>query len=80
MELIDVTARFGEDGKVIPLSFRWQGREYRVTSWGRQWHARDGQHFLVMAADQRVRHLLFAPEKAGWYLIRVGEISVARRV
>ncbi len=80
MDPVEVTARFTEAGKAIPLRFRWQGREYRVESWGRQWQARDGWHFLVMAADQRAMHLLFAPEQAQWYLIRDGEISAARRV
>jgi hypothetical protein len=68
VENIEVTARFSEDGKVTPLSFRWNGSHYPVEGTGRRWNADDGLHILVMAAGGKVFELLFSHSPASWYI------------
>lgn len=70
MEPIEVTARFNEEGKIIPVSFVWNQRTFRVNSIGRQWNGDDGYHVLVMTPGNRAFHLLFATAKGKWYLVR----------
>jgi len=70
MEPIEVTARYSIDGKVTPLSFTWQGREYMVEGTGRHWQAEDGLHLLVMAAGEQVFELLFVPQDGRWFIKR----------
>lgn len=71
MEAIDVTARFDEDGKIHPLSIRWQGREYRVEAAGRRWQAQDGLHLLVMTSTGQAFEVLFDGAQGRWYLVQV---------
>jgi hypothetical protein len=68
MEPVEVTACYGIHGKVTPLSFTWQGREYLVEGTGRRWQAEDGLHLLVMAAGERVFELLFVPQDGCWFI------------
>jgi hypothetical protein len=70
MELdpVEVTARFDREGRVTPLRFTWQGRDYPVEGAGRRWKAEDGLHILVMAAGERVFELLFDPAQGRWFI------------
>jgi hypothetical protein len=68
MEAVEVTARYDKEGKVTPLRFTWQGREYMVEGTGRRWQAQDGLHLLVMAAGERVFELLFVPQNGRWFI------------
>jgi hypothetical protein len=70
MEPIEVTARFDEEGKIVPMSFVHNRRTYRVDSIGRQWDGNDGHHVLVMTPGNRAHHLLFARDKGKWYIVR----------
>ena len=70
MERIEVTARFDTQNQIIPLSFVWNSRIYRLESIGRSWKAEDGFHILVMDHKNQAYHLLFNPEMMNWYLLR----------
>jgi hypothetical protein len=70
MEEIEVTARFSPQGKIIPVSFVWQGRTYKIDSIGRNWRTENGYHALVMDFQNQVHHLLFKAEITSWFLIR----------
>lgn len=70
MEAIEVTAKFGADGKIEPVSLRWQDREQRVEAIGRRWQAEDGLHFLVILPGGQGLELRFAPAEQRWYLVR----------
>ena len=75
MDPVEVTARFDIDGKVTPLRFSWNGREYPIEGAGRRWQAEDGLHILVMAAGEQVFELLFAQEKGRWFIKPLGQAS-----
>ncbi len=72
MEIIEVTARFTIDGKVVPLQMFWNGRTVPIESTGRRWEAEDGQHILAMLPGDRAVELLFIPGESRWYLRPVG--------
>jgi hypothetical protein len=72
MELIQVTARFDLDGKITPIEFTWNGRQYTLDSIGRRWQDEKGVHILVMIPGGRVFELLFVPAEGCWYLARPG--------
>ena len=72
MDPIEVTVRFDPQGNIIPLSFVWQRRTYRIDSIGRQWEAKDGQHILVMTSGTRAHHLLHTA-KGVWYRVQGDE-------
>jgi hypothetical protein len=76
MQPVEVTARFGPDGKIIPLRFRWQGGLYPVESTGRRWQVEDGYHILVMTAGGRMFELLFIAQENRWYLAQAGGIRM----
>ena len=68
---IEVTARFGRDGKAIPTEFVWEGTRFLVVSVGRRWKEADGEHILVMVApDDSVHELLYAPAEGRWQLTK----------
>ena len=73
MDPIEVTVRFDPQGKIIPLSFVWQQRTYRVDSIGRHWGGKDGNHILVITSGNRAHHLLFMSERGIWYRVRGSE-------
>ncbi|MBN2550895.1 MAG: hypothetical protein JXB15_17155 [Anaerolineales bacterium] len=83
MEPVEVIARYesgqaGSAGKITPLRFTWQGGVYPVTSTGRRWQDESGYHILVMApgpvpGGEQVYELLFALERACWYLKSPGQ-------
>lgn len=72
MEPIEVTARFEPEGKIVPLSFTWQGQTYPVDSTGRHWEDQAGLHTLVMVPGERVYELIFIRAESRWYLRRPG--------
>ena len=80
MEKIEVTARFGMQGQIIPLSFVWKGRAYRPESIGRSWQAEDGFHILVMDHRNQAFHLLFIYDTMSWYLLRGGNVPTVPQV
>lgn len=71
MDLVEVTASFGADGKITPQSFTWKGGNYQVVSVGRSWRDEAGKHILVMVAGDRVFELIFNPGEIAWYLRRL---------
>lgn len=72
MEPVEVTARFGAQGRIIPISFTLGGQTYSVDSIGRRWLDDEGQHILVMVPGDRVFELIFESEQMRWFLKRVG--------
>ena len=72
MEAVEVTTRFDRQGRIIPLSFIWRGREYTVLSVGRGWQDEAGQHLLVMVPGERVYELVFSTTELRWYMGRFG--------
>ena len=71
MESVEVTARFEEDGKIIPLSLVWQGQRYELDNTGRQWQASDGWHILTMTASGRMFELVYIAAERRWLFGRV---------
>ncbi|MBT3391848.1 MAG: hypothetical protein HN413_15725 [Chloroflexi bacterium] len=74
MEPIEVIAHFDREGKIVPRSFAWQRRTFRVDSIGRRWNGRDGLHIMVMTPRNRAHHLLFDTAKGIWYLVRGSDV------
>jgi hypothetical protein len=72
MEPIEVTARFDLHGKIYPQQFVWNGRVYPVTSTGRRWQDRAGehmlQHVLVMTPEAKTYELVFNLQELRWFL------------
>jgi hypothetical protein len=77
MEPIEVTAQFDNQGKITPVSFKWQGRTYPIESAGRRWQDDEGQHVLVMVAGEQIYELVFIPTMSRWFL---GRYTLDRRV
>ncbi len=74
MDPIEVTVRFEAQGKIVPMSFVWRRRTYRVDAVGRQWDGKDGRHILVMTPGNRAHHLLYDATKGVWYLVRGSDV------
>jgi PncC family amidohydrolase len=72
MQAIEVKARFDNQGKVIPVSFTWQGQVYPVEATGRRWQDEAGQHILVMTPGNKVYELVLSPGEMRWRLSQVG--------
>ena len=70
MQEVEVTARFGCEGDVVPVRMIWNGQLYEIGSTGRRWVDERGQHILVMLVDGRVLELLFERDKGSWYIVR----------
>lgn len=68
MELIEVTARFDEQGTITPLHFTWKGGNYRVESTGRRWLDEAGHHILVMVSNGHIYELTFKGREGRWYI------------
>jgi hypothetical protein len=77
MEPIEVTAKFDEQGTIIPLHFNWKGVRYRVESTGRRWQDELGAHMLVMVASGQIYELTFKHGEGRWYIGQVGPNRVA---
>jgi hypothetical protein len=69
-EIIVVTAKFDERGRISPVRFIWRDNHYRIDSTGRRWVDQEGTHILVMDPRRRVFHLLFEHQASLWYLVR----------
>ncbi len=76
---IEVTIRTDAQGRIIPLSFVWKRRVYRIDGIGREWQAADGDHILAMTPGNRAFHLLYKKKKGRWYLLRGGETPTIPR-
>jgi len=72
MNFIGVVAQFSPDGKITPLSFTWQGRNYPVESVGRSWDDTAGRHFLVIVPGARIYELALDLTTSRWRLVQVG--------
>ena len=71
MQEIDVTSRFDRKGKIIPVTFELEGKEYRVDGVGRRWEDEDGEHILVMVQpNNRVYELLFKSTDGVWWMVK----------
>jgi len=77
MDFIGVAAQFSPDGKITPLSFSWQGRNYPVESVGRSWQDAAGQHFLVIVPGARIYELVLDLAAGRWRLEQVGSERLA---
>ena len=64
-----VQAEFRRDGTLHPTSFFLDGRDHRITDWGRQWQEGGSRHFLVMTGDQRVWELIFESATSHWAVV-----------
>jgi len=72
MEAVEVYARLGAQGALVPTNFTWQGQIYAVESSGRRWQDEAGEHILVMTEGKTVYELVHAPEEKRWYLKPIG--------
>jgi hypothetical protein len=72
MDFIGVAAQFSPDGKITPLSFTWQGRDYPVESIGRSWQDATGWHFLVIVPGAHIYELVLDLTAGRWGLEHVG--------
>jgi len=71
MQEIDVTSRFDRKGKIIPVTFELEGKEYRVDGVGRRWEDEKGEHILVMVQpNNRVYELLFKSADGVWWMVK----------
>ena len=69
-EAIVVEVRLKTNGSIRPLAFSWRGKQYRVTSIGRQWEQDGERHFLVMTPDEQVYELAYLQKEGCWRLRR----------
>ena len=73
---IHVEAFFGEDGKIRPSAFVWDGRRFPILSLGRQWQEGWVRRFLVMTAGEQVFEISFNEDDGSWSMGRSpGEFS-----
>ena len=69
MDVIEVKADPGPDGRLFPRSFVYQGQTFQVDSIGRRWQSESGEHVLVMIQpNDRVFELLYS--RGVWHLKR----------
>ncbi|MCU0485736.1 MAG: hypothetical protein MUC85_06445 [Anaerolineales bacterium] len=65
---IMVHSQITPQGQVQPLSFTWRAKNYVISSWGRQWQAADGEHYLVMTESGRMFELVHRVSAGEWFL------------
>ena len=72
-----VEARFDDAGRVTPTTFRWRGREVRISDVGRRWTEPHGlhqlRHYLVMTPAQDTFELCLDTGAMQWKITRVWE-------
>lgn len=73
----EVEARFGADGKVTVLAFRWKQRRWPVVSQGRQWIEAGRLHTLVMTVRERVYELAYDKDSQQWFMVMASEDRLA---
>ncbi len=66
MQPAEVTARWLEDGSVVPTNFQVKYQAYVIESVGRSWLDEIGLHILVMVPGGRVYELVFQPGSLRW--------------
>ena len=64
---IEMTAHSNITGKVLPISFIWQGRKTPILGIGRRWDNGDGEHILAMIPGDQVIELVHATDHS-WLL------------
>jgi hypothetical protein len=73
-EKIEVLALF-QQGKILPLRFRWKGRDYRVSRLESKWKSDSGEkniwHFSVSDPASNLFQLTYNEEYHTWQLSRV---------
>ena len=71
-EVIAVAVRVLPSGKIVPKSFKWQGRTFYVAALGRQWDERmDGKRFrcfLVQTQERSSFELRWDAAEDEWVL------------
>jgi len=81
MKFVDVPtaveARFDEEGRVTPTTFRWRGQDVRISDVGRRWTEPHGphelRHYLVMTPAQDVFELCLDTGTLRWKITKVWE-------
>jgi len=81
-----VKARFDEGGLVTPITFRWRGRDVRISDVGHRWTEPRGphpvlrpgrtcqlRHYLVMIPSQDAFELCLDTGAMQWKITRVWE-------
>ncbi len=72
-----VEARFDDAGRVTPRTFRWRGRDVRISDVGRRWTEPHGphelRHYLVMTPAQDTFELCLDTATLQWKITRVWE-------
>lgn len=72
-----VEARFDDAGRVTPTTFRWRGRDVRISDVGRRWTEPHGphqlRHYLVMTPAQDTFELCLDTGTMQWKITRVWE-------
>ena len=72
-----VEARFDKEGRVTPTTFRWRGRDVRISDVGRRWTEPHGphqiRHYLVMTPAQDTCELCLDTGTLRWKITRVWE-------
>ena len=72
-----VEARFDDAGRVTPTTFRWRGRDVRISDVGRRWtephDPHEFRHYLVMTPDQDTFELCLDTGVMQWKITRVWE-------
>jgi hypothetical protein len=76
VDAVEVTARFDNQGRAMPRSFKWQGVDYFVDSIGRRWVEDDSQHVLVLVPGGKVFELIYKPVESEWYLSSAGGLTM----
>lgn len=69
-EPIEVTLHVGMDGSMLPRSFVWTKKTFRINEIGRRWETEDGEHFMVMVDPMNNAYELFKQTDGTWFLIQ----------
>ncbi|MDH4222510.1 MAG: hypothetical protein OEV55_03105 [candidate division Zixibacteria bacterium] len=73
-EKIEVLALF-QQGKILPLRFKWKGRTYRISRLENKWKSDSGEkyiwNFSVSDSASNLFHLTYNEEQHTWKLSRV---------
>ncbi len=75
LKRINVTAKFTDQGQIIPLRIDMPGQIIKIDSTGRNWNDDLGFHILAMDESQKVYHLLFSHQESLWYLIPIAKLN-----
>lgn len=70
MTRIEVTTRVDVSGKLIPISFIYQGLFLRVDEIGREWEDTEGRHVLVMVTPGGNVYELVHQQNGDWIVAK----------